>query len=197
MDPQVTYSGNQFLYINGGYIYVDSLGDGLDVNGGAVMTNGVVIVNGPTSSINGALDTASFNITGGFLVAVGSSGMAQATSTSSTQCSVLVNFVDDSPWRPSPIVHPAGTLVRIQTSTGEDVVTFRPTKEYSSIAFSSSALTMGSTYTVYYGGSVTGATVTDGLYTGGTYTPGTSHDSFTISSMVTTIGGGGGGWGFP
>jgi hypothetical protein len=197
MEPQVTYSGNQFLYINGGYIYVDALGDGLDVNGGAVMTGGVVIVNGPIEDINGALDSASFNMTGGFLVAVGSSGMAQATSTSSTQCSVLVEFTDDGGFWTHTLTHSAGTLVRIQTSAGADVVTFAPTKQYSSIAFSSPALTMGSTYKIYYGGSLTGGTVTDGLYTGGTYTPGTEYDSFTISSMVTKIGGGGGWGGFP
>ena len=195
--PQVTYSGHQFLYINGGYIYVDSLGDGLDVNGGAVMTGGVVIVNGPTENINGALDTSSFNITGGFLVAVGSSGMAQATSTSSTQPSVLVGFTTGTGFTQRTLTLSAGTLVRIQTSAGADVVTFSPTKSFSSIAFSSPALAIGTSYDVYYGGSVTGGAVTDGLYTGGTYTPGTEHTSFTINSMVTLIGISGGFGGFP
>jgi hypothetical protein len=183
-EPQVTYSGHQFLYINGGYIYVDALGDGFDVNGGAVMTGGVVIVNGPIENINGALDSASFNITGGFLVAVGSSGMAEATSTSSTQRSVLVKFTTGTVWS-QPRILSAGTLVHIQNSAGDDIVTFAPTKQYSSIAFSSPALTTGS-YTVYYGGSSTGA-VTDGLYTGGTYTPGTSYRTFTVSGMVTNV----------
>ena len=69
-------SGDCSLYINGGYIVVDATGDGIDVNGAVVMTGGYVIINGPTSNGNGALDHVSFKITGGFLLAVGSSGMA-------------------------------------------------------------------------------------------------------------------------
>ena len=47
----------------------------------------------------------------------------------------------------------------------------------------------GATYEVYYGGSSNGTPV-DGLYTNGDYTPGTKYTDFTISSMVTNIGGG-------
>ena len=47
-------------------------------------------------------------------------------------------------------------------------------------------------YTVYYGGSSTG-TNSDGLYEGGAYTPGTEYTSFTVSSVVTALGNGGGG----
>ena len=80
----------------------------------------------------------------------------------------------------------AGTLVRIQTSAGADVVTFKPTKQYQSIAFSSPALKMGSKYDVYSGGSSTG-TLIDSLYTGGTYTGGIKYRNFTISSIVTRV----------
>jgi hypothetical protein len=59
-------SGNYHLYVNGGYIVVDAAGDGLDINGPIDMTDGVVIVNGPTANNNGALDyTGAFTITGG------------------------------------------------------------------------------------------------------------------------------------
>jgi hypothetical protein len=53
---------------------VNADGDGLDANGSIVMTDGVVIVNGPTSNRDGALDyDVSFDISGGYLVATGSS----------------------------------------------------------------------------------------------------------------------------
>jgi hypothetical protein len=182
LGPGIFESGDNYLYVNGGYIAMDAMGDGLDINGPIEMTGGVVIVNGPTSNNNGALDYAgAFNITGGFLVAVGSSGMAQAPSTSSTQYSVMHTF-------PSP--QAAGTMVHIETEDGEEILTFVPTKEYQSVVLSSPELKNGSTYVVYSGGSSTG-TVTDGLYSGGTYTAGTQVTSFTISSMVTGAGSGG------
>ena len=74
-----TYTGKQYLYINGGYVAIEAGGDGVDVNGAITMTDGVVIVNGPIQQMNSALDyDAFFNISGGFVVAAGSAGMAQA-----------------------------------------------------------------------------------------------------------------------
>jgi len=173
-------SGDYYLYVNGGYVVIDAAGDGLDVNGSVEMTNGVVIVNGPTMQMNGALDHISFKITGGFLVAVGSSGMAEAPSESSTQYSLLLNLNGTLQ---------AGVLFHIQSSEGREIVTFSPAKEYQSIAFSSPELSNGATYDVFYGGSSTG-TVNDGLYQGGTYTAGTNLGSFTVSGMVTRLGSG-------
>jgi hypothetical protein len=176
------YSGSYYLYIHGGYMVIEAAGDGVDVNGAIEMTDGVVVVNGPTEQMNGALDyDAGFNMTGGFVIAAGSSGMAQAPDASSSQSSVLIYLTS---------TQPAGTLVHIQNSAGDDVLTFAPTKEYQSIAFSSPELVNGATYDVYIGGSSTGA-VKDGLYRDGTYTPGTPYTTFTISGVATTIGAGG------
>jgi hypothetical protein len=176
-------AGNYWLYINGGYLYIDAMGDGIDSNGSIAMTDGVVIVNGPTANDNGALDHSSFPMTGGFIVAAGSAGMAQTTSPTSTQYSILLTF---------NTALAARTLVHIQDRDGQDIVTFMPTKQYNSVAFSSPKLVKGAAYDVYYGGSCTG-TATDGLYQGGTYTPGTKYTSFTISSIVTNVGSGTGG----
>jgi hypothetical protein len=184
-------SGSNHLYINGGYVYIDANGDGMDVNGSVDMTAGVVIINGPTNNNNGALDHIGFKITGGYLLAAGSSGMAQTPDTSSTQYSVMCNFSS---------AQSAGTLVHIGTEDGEGVLTFAPTKTYQSVVLSSPELEDNSTYLVYTGGSSTG-TVTDGLYSGGSYTAGAQVTSFTISSVVTTVGSSGGGMpgggGFP
>ena len=178
-------SGDNYLYINGGYIFVDANGDGIDANGPIEMTAGTVIVNGPTNDGNGPLDyLGTFNITGGYLVAVGSSGMAQAPSTTSTQYSVMYNYAS---------AQAAGTIVHIETESGQDVLTFVPTKTYQSVVLSSPELENGETYVVYSGGSSSG-TVTDGLYSGGTYTGGTQVASFTITGMVTGAGSSTGGF---
>lgn len=189
-----TSSDDNYLHINGGYVVVDAMGDGLDINGSISMTGGIVLINGPTANDNGALDRVAFKMTGGFLAALGSSGMAQAPDTSSTQYSVMLNLTS---------AQSANTMVHIENKDGEDILTFIPTKTYQSVVLCSPALKNGSTYIVYSGGSSTGK-VTDGLYSGGTYTAGTQNTSFTISSMVTTIGssrgfstGGDTGVGFP
>jgi hypothetical protein len=169
-------SADSYLYINGGYVAIDANGDGIDANGPIDMTAGTVIVNGPTNDGNGPLDyLGAFNISGGHLVAVGSAGMAQAPSTTSTQYSIMYNFA-------SP--QAAGTMVHIETESGQDVLTFVPTKQYQSVLLSSPELESGSTYVVYSGGSSSG-TATDGLYSGGTYAAGSQVSSFTITSMVT------------
>ncbi len=170
-------SGNCFLYINGGYVVVNATGDGIDVNGSVVMTGGDIIVNGPTSNMNSALDHGSFKITGGFLLAVGSSGMAQAPGVSSSQYSILMNL---------RTTQQAGTMVHIQLNNCKEILSFTPIKKFQSVVFSSAELKKGSTYDVYFRGSSTG-TVVDGLYQNGTYTPGTMFASFTISGIVTKV----------
>lgn len=177
-------TGNSHLYINGGYVAVNAGGDGIDINGPIDMTGGTVLVNGPTTNNNGALDYGgAFNITGGFLVAVGSAGMAEAPSATSTQYSLAQTFSS---------VQAAGTLVHIQSQDGQEIVTFAPLKPYQSVVVSSPDLVKGGAYVVYSGGKSTGA-VQDSLVSGGTYTPGQQVASYTLSSVVTGAAGGMGG----
>jgi len=170
-------TGDYSLTINGGYIAIDAMGDGIDVNGTIEMNGGDVIVHGPTSDMNSALDyDASFKITGGFLVGAGSSRMAQAPGTGSIQYSILLNLRSKKP---------AGTLFHIQSRDGNEILSFTPAKDFQSIAFSSPSLKKGTTYDVFIGGSSTG-TLRDGLYLEGAYSPGTNVSSFTVS-LTTTI----------
>ena len=169
-------SGVYGLNINGGYIVVDAYGDGIDINGYINMTGGMVIVSGPTSNWNGPLDYYSFDITGGFIVASGSSGMAQPVGygKSSTQYSVMIRLSWQEP----------GTMLHIKDEDGKEILTISPKKAYSSVAFCSPELQKDSTYTVYLGGCSTGES-TDGLYSGGIYTPGEQVASFKISNAIT------------
>lgn len=168
-----------YLYINDGYICIDAGGDGLDSNGSIDMNGGTVIVNGPTSDGNGALDyQGTFTLDGGFLVAAGSAGMAMTPSADSTQYSVLVNFTAQVS---------AGTMLHFETSAGEEIVTFVPGKVYQSILISTPTSQNGDTLNLYYGGTSTG-TLQDGLYTGGSYSAGTLVTTLEISSVVTGLG---------
>lgn len=190
---QSTTSGT--ASINGGYLVIDSDGDGLDANGNFIMTGGTAIVNGPTNGGNGALDyDGEFNISGGTLIAAGSLGMVQTPSSSSKLNTINVSLTSQE----------SNTLIRVESEDGEDVVIFKPTKTYSSVVICTPNIKSNETYKVYIGGSCSGEEK-DGLYSGGSYTKGTEVGSCTISDTVTNVnqsgassnnnqpGGGGGG----
>lgn len=181
-------ASNGSIEINGGKVYIDASGDGVDSNGSITMTNGLVIVNGPTNSGNGALDyNGSFDISGGTLVAAGSAGMAQTPSSSSSEYSVSINASVS-----------AGTLVNIKSQSGEEVITFAPSKDVQSIVVASPNIKEGETYTVSSGGTYS-SEGEKGLYTEGSYSDGTEIGSFTASSSASTVGTAAGGMdkGFP
>lgn len=185
-------AAGKYFEINGGTIIVNAGGDGLDSNGSGTMNGGVVIVSGPTDSRNGSIDVnGTLVINGGFLAATGSAGMAQNASADSTQYTVLETLSS---------VQAAGTLIHIESETGDEILTLSPAKAYQTIVISSPELENGATYNVYVGGSATG-TESDGLYVDGTYTPGTQASSFTIASIITgesaQMGGGNRGGGRP
>jgi hypothetical protein len=151
-------SGEYYLYINGGTIYVNAEGDGLDSNGYIEMNGGTVFVTGPTANNNGALDVDyTFNINGGNLLAVGSSGMAESPSETSTQNSVLLNLSS---------IQSAGTEIGIENSFGTNLIQFAPNKEYQSIVFSSEELVEGN-YSLILDGTI--------------------FTDFTVSGIVTEI----------
>ncbi len=174
-------SSNAKLNISGGRIYVNASGDGLDSNGTIEMSGGTVIVDGPTSNGDGALDyDGSFTISGGILIASGSSGMAQSVSSTSTQNTVMC-YVSGS----------AGQLFNISDSNGKSVITYSPSKAYQCVLVSTSALKTGQSYTVSTGGQCDGQSI-NGLYEGGTYTSGEARETYTHSQTVMSVGSGGG-----
>jgi hypothetical protein len=129
-----------YLKINGGNIYVNAAGDGLDSNGSIYMNSGTVIVDGPTDNGNGAIDyNNTFVLTGGTLVAFGSSGMAQNVSSTSTQYSVIIYFTS---------AQSAGTTVSIA-----DIGEFTSSKAFSSLVISSPNFSKNTSYTINVNGS--------------------------------------------
>ncbi|SER62170.1 protein of unknown function [Gracilibacillus ureilyticus] len=166
------------LLIEGGYIYVNANGDGLDSNTSATMTGGTVLVYGPTNSGNGALDyNQSFDITGGTLIAAGSSGMAQGVSDTSSQATVMMTFSE---------MQEAATSVSITDSNGNEVAAIAPEKEFQMLLISSPDLEQGETYTVSTGSVFTGES-TDGLYIDANPEGGTDIVEFTAENVMTYV----------
>ena len=90
-------SGNRELpnlNINGGDVYINANGDGVDSNGNLTVTGGRLVVDGPTDSMNGALDSGTesggtLTISGGLAFAGGASGMAECFNSKSEQNSFI------------------------------------------------------------------------------------------------------------
>ncbi len=187
---QAGAASDYWVYLNGGKVYVNAGGDGIDSNGSIEMTGGVVLVDGPTMDGNGPLDyMGTFEISGGTLVAVGSLGMAQASSDSSTQPAIFLGLNQ---------AFSASTLINLQNSSGQSLLTYSPSKQFQSVLISSPDLELGETYSIYTDGSSSGE-IENNLYLNGEYQPGTQLTQLTVDSTVTTYGttAGPGGGGFP
>jgi hypothetical protein len=129
--------------MGGGDEFAAVEGDGLDSNGSAVMTDGTVLVNGPTGNGNGALDyNGTFEISGGVLAAAGSAGMASAPSGGSTQRSVMMTF---------SAAQAAGTTVQLKDADGNVALSVSPTKTFQTIVLSAPDLKEGGSYTLVAG----------------------------------------------
>lgn len=151
---------NCVLAINGGKVYVNASGDGIDSNGYLYFNGGIVTVDGPTNNGNGALDAgAGIVMNGGTVVAVGASGMAETLGNNSTTYNVSIYFSS---------VQAAKTAIEIKDSSEKTVISHTSAKTFNHISAGTSSFVPGETYTVYING--------------------TKYQSFTISSIVTTVG---------
>ena len=130
------------IQISGGKIYINANGDGIDSNGNLTVTGGEIYVDGPTSGGDGALDcSGTALISGGTVIAVGSSGMAENFDSSSAQGSMITTVSD------SMITGD----ITLTDSEGNTIVSYSPSKEYSSVVISCADLKEGETYTLVAG----------------------------------------------
>ena len=130
------------IQISGGKIYINASGDGIDSNGNLTVTGGEIYVDGPTSGGDGALDCSGTTlISGGTVIAVGSSGMAENFDSSSAQGSMITTVSD------SMITGD----ITLKDSEGNTIVSYSPSKEYSSVVISCADLKEGETYTLVAG----------------------------------------------
>lgn len=134
-----------YIAINGGEITIDASGDGLDSNGNLYITGGVTYISGPSDSGNGALDYGegcTGEISGGVLLAVGASGMAENMSSSSTQCTFMQNLDETAS---------GGDTITITDASDNVLASYTPVRSYQNIIFSCPKLQVGETYTVTAG----------------------------------------------
>lgn len=184
-------TGEHDMYINGGSVYIEAQGDGIDSNGNITVNGGTVLVNGPTSGADGALDCGDagneITVNGGTLIAVGSSGMAENPSASSQQISLCGN-VNIS----------AGENLALTDENGGVIFAFTVKKQAQHVVISSPKIESGKTYSIYTGSSVTvSGESSEGFYESASVS-GEAAYTVTPSSTVTTIGssaGGAGGFG--
>lgn len=179
------------LTVNGGTLMITTInGDSLDANGNLVVNGGLILVNGTTSNGNGAMDVDGvFQINGGTMLVAGSSGMAISPDSSSTQNTVMITMNGGVSGNPIQISN---------AETGESLMVFVPTTDWSTLYLSSPELVTGQTYNVSLGGSVSGDEVF-GYYPNGEVSGSAVAESWTQSTTVTTVGsdGGWGGFGGP
>jgi hypothetical protein len=140
-------SGKGELIIDGGYVYVNSMGDGLDANGTITINGGITLVSGPVNNGNAAIDyDVSATMNGGILIATGSAGMAQNFSESNGQASIMYDTGNQS----------EGTSISITDENGNVLLSFTPEKDYQTVVFSSPKLQKGNSYIIISGGTISG-----------------------------------------
>lgn len=151
-------SSSSYIKITGGTFYVNADGDGVNSNGSLKVSGGNLFVSGPTSNGDGALDfDGSGIISGGTVIAVGSSGMAQNFGTSSTQGSALISVGNRN----------ASDKVTLTDENGTVLAEYEPEKAYSTVVISCPAMKQGGTYTVSAGDFSETFTLTSLIYGGG------------------------------
>ena len=175
---QQTKDSESLLLIEGGYVYVNANGDGLDSNSNIKMTGGTVVVYGPTANMNGTLDyDGTFTIEGGTLIAAGSSGMAMGVSDTSTQNALMMTFTN---------VQEAGTTVNVTAANGDVLATVAPEKAFQTIVISTPDLAQQQSYTLNFGGTVKGE-AKNGVYSqASTMTGMIGSVEFTLPAQVMT-----------
>lgn len=145
-------TSSQTLTINDGTITINASGDGIDVNGSAYINGGYIIVYGPTSGADGALDYDNeFQVNGGTLIAFDTGGMSENISSSSSQVGVLINLGSS---------YSSSDGIKVLTSDNEEVINASSQKSYSTVVISSPLLSLNEEYSLY---------INDSLYT--TFTP--------------------------
>lgn len=135
-------SSTATLTINGGNILVNASGDGLDANGSIYINGGTIIISGLTSDGNTAIDfDNTCEITGGTVMAFGSSGMLETPTSAENGSCIVTTFSTAS----------ANSEFSLKDSSGNTILSYTPSKAYASAIVYSTDIKSGSTYTVNAG----------------------------------------------
>jgi len=149
------------LVINGGKLYVNASGDGLDSNDKIIINGGIVLVNGPTDNGNGSLDydTKCVVRNNAILIAIGSSGMAQDPSKSNGHINASFSST-----------YAANTLVSVYDNKGNLICAYKSVKSFSSFVLATRKISSVKEYDVYVNGTIDSEATYENLYLSGTVT---------------------------
>lgn len=144
--------------ISGGHTEIDAEGDGIDSNGTFTVSGGETYVSGPVGDGDGALDyETDAVITGGILIAAGSSGMTVNFGEKSTQGSILLNTGSQE----------AGTDIVLTDASGTELLSWQSSKSYASVVISCPEIVQGESYTIKAGTSEATVTMDSLIYGAG------------------------------
>ena len=141
-------AGDVKIVIDGGTLTVDAEGDGLDANGFIEINGGTVVVNGPTSGANAALDyDDNAKLNGGTVLFVDNGQMTMGFGSDSSQAFLMAS-VQGTP----------GATVEVVDSSDKTVASLKASKSFSTILISSPEIKEGEKYTIKVGSNSTTAT---------------------------------------
>jgi len=141
-------AGDVKIVIDGGILTVDAEGDGLDANGSIEINGGTIVVNGPTSGANAALDyDDNGTLNGGTVLFVDNGQMTMGFSSDSNQAYLMAS-----------IQGTAGSTVEVVDSSGKTVASLKASKSFSTVLISSQDIKEGEKYTIKVGSNTTTAT---------------------------------------
>ena len=141
-------AGEVKIVIDGGTLTVDAEGDGLDANGSIEINGGTVVVNGPTSGANAALDyDDNGKLNGGTVLFVDNGEMTMGFGSDSSQAFLMAS-----------VQGTAGTTVEVVDSSGKTVASLKASKSFSTVLISSPDIKDGEKYTIKVGSNSTTAT---------------------------------------
>lgn len=149
-DDGINTAGEK-MELNGGYIHILAVGDGVDSNGDLTINGGEIYIDGPSDNGNNAIDygdRSSAYVNGGTLVAIGSSGMAEVMSDSSKQKVLMIKLGEQME---------AGNVV-LTDSEGNVIVSYTALKTYDCVIISTAEVESGATYTLTTSGTTTEVT---------------------------------------
>ena len=141
-------AGEVKIVIDGGTLTVDAEGDGLDANGSIEINGGTVVINGPTSGANAALDyDDNAKLNGGTVLFVDNGEMTMGFGSDSSQAFLMAS-----------VQGTAGTTVEVVDSSGKTVASLKASKSFSTVLISSPEIKEGEKYTIKVGSNSTTAT---------------------------------------
>ena len=132
--------------------------DGLDSNGDIFITGGDIRISLADSGTNSAIDAAAENggiaeISGGTVIACGSSSMAESFDSTSAQCSIMYNLSSGVD---------SGAYLALKDAEGTELLSWDVPCSFSSAVVSSPAVKLGETYTFIAGENEESITLTEG-----------------------------------